>query len=49
MTAAVAVAVGLQQDGAITWLGSRERGGSGWRRTGLFDETWGSPMWTSCG
>lgn len=44
-----AVSVGLQQDETTIWLRSRERDGSGWRRTGLFSESWGRPVSNSAG
>ncbi|KAI8422239.1 hypothetical protein MSG28_006133 [Choristoneura fumiferana] len=35
------LSVGLQQDGATTWLRSRDRGGCGKHKTGLSGEPWG--------
>ncbi|KAI8433726.1 hypothetical protein MSG28_015714 [Choristoneura fumiferana] len=43
------LSVGLQQDGATTWLRSRDLGGCGKHKTGLSGEPWGRPMSSSGG
>ncbi|KAI8429496.1 hypothetical protein MSG28_000131 [Choristoneura fumiferana] len=41
------LSVGLQQDGATTWLRSRDRGGRGKHKAGLSGEAWRRPMSSS--